>query len=38
MDSIDLDSEDMVKNAYTRGVTMGADLFSQENHSAERPK
>ena len=31
MESIDLDSEDMVKNAYARGVTMGADLFSQEN-------
>ena len=31
MESIDLDSEDMVKNAYAKGVTMGADLFSQDN-------
>ena len=30
MESIDLDSEDMVKNAYAKGVTMGADLFSHD--------
>ena len=35
MESIDLDSEDMVKNAYAKGVTMGADLFSQDNQTPQ---
>ena len=35
MKSIDLNSEDMVKNAYAKGVTMGADLFSQANHTPQ---
>ena len=35
MESIDIDSEDMVKNAYAKGVTMGADLFSQDNQTPQ---
>ena len=35
MKSIDLNSEDMVKNAYAKGVTMGADLFSQANQTPQ---
>lgn len=35
MQSIDIDSEDMVKNAYAKGVTMGADLFSQDNQTPQ---
>ena len=35
MESIDLNSEDMVKNAYAKGVTMGADLFSQANQTPQ---
>ena len=35
MESIDMDSEDMVKNAYAKGVTMGADLFSQDNQTPQ---
>ena len=35
MDSIDLNSEDMVSNAYEKGVTMGADLFSQNNQTPQ---
>ena len=35
MESIDLDSADMVKNAYAKGVTMGADLFSQDNQTPQ---
>ena len=31
MDSIALDSEDMVQEAYDKGVTMGADLFASNN-------
>ena len=30
LESIDLESEDMVKNAYAKGVTMGADLFGSQ--------
>ena len=35
MESIDINSEDMVKNAYAKGVTMGADLFSQDNQTPQ---
>ncbi|MDA9652290.1 DUF3604 domain-containing protein [Pseudomonadota bacterium] len=35
LESIDLESEDMVKNAYAKGVTMGADLFSQDNQTPQ---
>ena len=35
MKSIDLDSEDMVKNAYAKGVTMGADLFGINNQTPQ---
>ena len=35
MESIDIDSENMVKNAYAKGVTMGADLFSQDNQTPQ---
>ena len=35
MESIDIDSEEMVKNAYAKGVTMGADLFSQDNQTPQ---
>ena len=35
MKSIDLDSEDMVKNAYAKGVTMGADLFGVNNQTPQ---
>ena len=35
MKSINLDSEDMVKSAYAKGVTMGADLFSQGNQTPQ---
>lgn len=35
MKSINLDSEDMVKSAYAKGVTMGADLFSQDNQTPQ---
>ena len=35
MESIDLDSEDMVKNAYAKGVTMGADLFGVNNQTPQ---
>lgn len=35
MDSIDLNSEDMVKNAYANGVTMGADLFGENNQTPQ---
>ena len=35
MQSIDMDSEDMVKTAYAKGVTMGADLFSQDNQTPQ---
>ena len=35
MESIDLSSEDMVENAYAKGVTMGADLFSQDNQTPQ---
>jgi hypothetical protein len=35
MESINIDSEDMVKNAYAKGVTMGADLFSQDNQTPQ---
>ena len=31
----DLNSEDMVSNAYEKGVTMGADLFSQNNQTPQ---
>jgi len=35
MDSIDLTSEDMIKNAYAKGVTMGADLFGENNQTPQ---
>jgi hypothetical protein len=35
MESIDLDSEDMVKNAYAKGVTMGADLFGNNGQAPQ---
>ena len=35
MESIDINSEDMVKNAYAKGVTMGTDLFSQDNQTPQ---
>ena len=35
MESIDLDSEDMVKNAYANGVTMGADLFGNNGQAPQ---
>jgi hypothetical protein len=35
MESIDLDSEDMVKNAYAKGVTMGADLFGSNDQAPQ---
>ncbi|MDC0027903.1 DUF3604 domain-containing protein [Gammaproteobacteria bacterium] len=35
MVSIDLDSEDIVKNAYAKGVTMGADLFGVNNQTPQ---
>ena len=34
MESIDMDSEDMVK-MLIKGVTMGADLFSQDNQTPQ---
>ena len=35
MKSIDLDSEDMVQNAYAKGVTMGADLFGNNDQAPQ---
>jgi len=35
MESIDLESEDMVKNAYAKGVTMGADLFGNNGQAPQ---
>ena len=35
MKSINLDSEDIFKSAYAKGVTMGADLFSQDNQTPQ---
>ncbi len=35
MESINLDSEDMVQNAYAKGVTMGADLFGNNDQAPQ---
>ncbi|MDA7562684.1 DUF3604 domain-containing protein [Gammaproteobacteria bacterium] len=35
LESIDLESEEMVKNAYARGVTMGADLFGNNDQAPQ---
>ena len=35
MDSIELDSENMVQEAYAKGVTMGADLFASDNQTPQ---
>ena len=34
-ESIDLESEEMVKNAYAKGVTMGADLFGNNDQAPQ---
>ncbi|MDB9996368.1 DUF3604 domain-containing protein [Gammaproteobacteria bacterium] len=35
LESIDLESEEMVKNAYAKGVTMGADLFGNNDQAPQ---
>jgi hypothetical protein len=35
LESIDLESEEMVKNAYAKGVTMGADLFGSNDQAPQ---
>jgi len=35
MNAIELDSENMVQEAYAKGVTMGADLFASDNQTPQ---